>query len=161
MKAVLVNLAFDKGKRHAVIGRGDNQRAVELARGFQDLQRLANLRVAPLDLDGIIGQIAANNFSVGQKCRDLDLFQLLPQPHAGVVFIRSMRLVKAHPEAKRLVLRSGLEKLAKVSGIVLRTDAGRGDGLTQLVKARPRWIACSFGRSAKIAWSPTLARQTN
>src|SRR5207244_10780320 len=96
---------------------------------------------------------------VWQERRHLDLFELLAQPHARVVFIGPVRLVKSHPEAEWLVLRPRFEELAKIAGVVLRTDARRRHGLTQLVKAWPGWIARALRRRSEVARPPALARE--
>ena len=48
MKAVLVNLAFDEWKRHAMVRGHHDERVVEFTGRLHDFERLADLRVGPL-----------------------------------------------------------------------------------------------------------------
>src|SRR5262245_7890414 len=72
-----------------------------------------------------------------------------------------MRLMKAHPEAERLILRPGFEELAKIARIILRADARGGHLLGQLVKTWSGRIARPHGLRPKVARSPTFAGETD
>ena len=87
----------------------DDERVVECAVVFEELERPSDLRVAPLDLDRVIEQVTANDISIRQVGRHLDVLQALAEPDAGAAFVGAVRTLLSKTTYKFATAQVGLE----------------------------------------------------
>ena len=114
MEPVLEDLPFHSRKRHAVVGRHDDERPIELAGGFQHGERPTELFVHPFDFHRIVEQVPPDHVCVRKIGRNDDVLDPLARADAGIALIRTVRLVRADPEAERLAGPALFQKILEI-----------------------------------------------
>ena len=102
MEAVLVDLPLHPREGHAVVRRDDHERVVELAGLLEMVEDPAEVRVEPLDLEGVVEHVAADHVRVGEVGRQRHVGERPARASAGAFLVDAVGLVAADPEAERL-----------------------------------------------------------
>ena len=80
------------------------------------------MRVEVFDLEGIVGDVAADLGRVGEEGGNVDGFELDAVADADAVVEFAVRLGEAGPKAERLIRLASIEKCFKVRGVVDGVD---------------------------------------
>ena len=81
-RTVVVEVGLGAGKRHSVVARDYDHRAVQLPPSFQEGQDLGQLAVEPTDLKVVVQDVASNLRDVGKKGGNSDVLQTQPAGEA-------------------------------------------------------------------------------
>ena len=106
-----------------------DQGVVEFAHFFQQADQLADIAIKALDLEVVVGHIAAHLFGIGEVLEKMNIFKLYSALDSRASGVGSMRVARTEPQAKRHVLRASLEEpVYAVVDLARRADGGVGMG---------------------------------
>ena len=128
MRASVVEIGFGPRERHAVVGREDHDRVVQLSCGLERGDDLSGFSIEALHLEVIIKDVAACRRCVRQEARDVDIRGLHAGARAAAFLVRTMRVLRAEPEGEWFVFRRLLVELGErcelVPGGIPRPSSG-------------------------------------
>lgn len=79
------------------------------------------------DLDRVVGVITADGFVVRIEILHLDFVQIAAILFPRILLVSAMRFLRSEPETKRLAVRSLIQKILEVAGVVDAVDAFVGN----------------------------------
>ena len=162
MQAVFIVVCFGAWKRHAVVAGDDDQRVVELAGLFQQIEHAPQIPIERFDLGAIVEHVTADRFVVRQKRRHEGISQLFTSFKTGAGLERAMRLFAAEPEAERSILRFVFEEFGEVARVIVVEDSLIDGTLLERVPLyglpagfSPRPLICQLPGPQPLAVEPT------
>ena len=157
MDAVVVAIRFGAGHGHAVIGRDDDQRVIELARRIKAGDYLAQVSVEVIYFVGIVEQHRSTGCGIRQETRYLYRGQFLFL--AWSFGVGEMRLVGAIPEVEWLTVIAFVQELLKVGSIISIGYAFLGFGLQFQVVVLDAGRVLLPATRKPVPGPPALARE--
>lgn len=153
----IVAVGLGVRERHAVVCRDDDDGTVQFAAAFQLFEAGAEVSVEPLDLDGVVEDVAADRIGIGQESRDLGFVERVSGFHPRSVFVRTVGFVSPEPEAERRSFGAFGKELAEISRVVdLRNAAVRRVETALVIFGTGRIVFPSGSRP--VAGPPAFAR---
>ena len=156
VEAVLVDLAFDAGEGHAMIGGDDDESVVEFAGLFEFGKDTAQVFVDPFDFQGVIEHVTAHDGVVGIILWHGDFGGIFAGADSGAVFVFPVRFLEAEPEAEGLIRGTLVEEEVEVVGVIDRADAIRWDFIPMLREGGTGGVVFVAG-GLEIAGPPAFA----
>ena len=90
----LIDVGLGPRERHAVVSGHRDYRILQLTAFFQLLDHSPEMRVEPLDLEGIVEQVAAHDLGIREKRGDDNIFEAVSH------FVSPVRRLGAIPETE-------------------------------------------------------------
>ena len=119
MEPFLIDLPFDPREGHPVVGGHEDQGVVEFADGLEVVDHPPEVRVEPLDLEGVVEHVAADRPVVRVVPGKFNGLRIASFAEPRAILVGAVWLLGAVPEAEGLAGLSGsFEELIEVRRIV-------------------------------------------